>query len=118
MKHGGPLALFGALAVAWTWPLAAHLGGAVPGDPGDNYSFLWNLWWMRHVLATPGLAFFHTGYLFAPFGTTIADHPHTALPALPAATILEPASIVTAQNLLLLIYIFANMAAMYALVWA
>jgi hypothetical protein len=94
-----------------------HLGHAVPGDPGDNYSFLWNLWWMRHVLATPGFAFFHTGYLFSPFGTTIADHPHTALPALVAATLLKSASIVTAQNVLLLTYVFANMAAMYALVW-
>ena len=29
-------------------------------------------------------------YLFYPFGTTIADHPHTALPALVAATVLKP----------------------------
>ncbi len=89
----------------------------MPGDPGDNYSFLWNLWWMRHVIATPGLPYFHTTYLFHPFGTTIANHPHTALPALVAATLLGPASIVTAQNLLLLAYVFANMAAMYALAW-
>ena len=52
-----------------------------------------------------------------PFGTTIADHPHTALPALVAATLLKPASIVTAQNLLLLAYVFANLTSMYALVW-
>ena len=65
----------------------------------------------------PGLAYFHTSYLFHPFGTTIANHPHTALPAIVAATLLGQASIVTAQNLLLLAYVFANMAAMYALVW-
>jgi len=70
---------------------------------------------MRHVLATPGLEYFHTTYLFYPFGTTIADHPHTALPALVAATALRPLSIVAAQNVLLLAYAFANMAAMYAL---
>ncbi|MCU1383488.1 MAG: hypothetical protein JWL71_2185 [Acidobacteria bacterium] len=117
MKHLAPLALFAALAVGWTWPLAAHLRDAVPGGPGDNYSFLWNLWWMRHVLATPGLDYFHTTYLFHPFGTAIANHPHTALPALVAATLLKRASIVTAQNLLLLGYVFANMAVMYALAW-
>jgi hypothetical protein len=117
MKHLGPLALFGALAIAWTWPLARHLHDAVPGDPGDNYSFLWNLWWMRRVIATPGLPYFHSTYLFHPFGTTIANHPHTALPALVAATLFGRTSIVTAQNLLLLSYVFANMAAMYALVW-
>jgi hypothetical protein len=116
-EHLAPLLLFAVLAVAWTWPLAVHLGDALAGGPGDNYSFVWNLWWMRHVLATPGLAYFHTTHLFYPFGTTIADHPHTALPALIAATVLEPASIVTAQNVLLIAYVFANMTAMYALAW-
>lgn len=105
------------MALGWTWPLVMHLGDAVPGDGGDNYSFLWNLWWMRHVLATPGLDYFHTTYLFYPFGASIADHPHTALPALIAATVLKPASIVTAQNLLLIAYVFANLTSMYALVW-
>ena len=116
-RHAGPAVLFAALAVGWTWPLVLHLGDAVPGGPGDNYSFVWNLWWMRHVLATPHLSYFHTRYLFYPFGTTIANHPHTALPALVAATLLAPVSIVTAQNLLLLAYLFGNMAIMYALVW-
>ncbi len=74
MRHLGPLALFGAFAVAWTWPLALHLDNAIPGGPGDNYSFVWNLWWMRHVLATPGLAYFHTTYLFYPFGTMAATY--------------------------------------------
>jgi hypothetical protein len=115
--HAGPALLFAALAVGWTWPLVLHLGDAVPGGPGDNYSFLWNLWWMRHVLATPQLPYFHTTYLFYPFGTPIANHPHTALPALVAATLLAPVSIVTAQNLLLLAYLVGNMAIMYALVW-
>jgi len=115
--HAGPLALFAALAIAWTWPLARHIGDAVPGNPGDNYSFLWNLWWMRHVLATPGLPYFHTTHLFYPFGTTIADHPHCALPALVAATLLKPLSIVAAYNVLLLAFLIANMAAMYALAW-
>ena len=72
---------------------------------------------MRHVLATPSLPYFHTTYLFYPFGTTIADHPHTALPALVAATLLKSLSVVTAQNVLLLAYVFLNMACMYALAW-
>src|SRR6185503_20523680 len=96
---------------------ATHVGDTLAGDPGDNFSFVWNLWWMRHVLATPGLAYFHTDYLFHPFGTTIVDHPHTALPALIGSTLLKSASPVTAQNILLITYVFANMAAMYALAW-
>ncbi len=116
-QHVGPLALFAGLAVGWTWPLALHLREAIPGDPGDNYSFLWYLWWMRHVLATPGLAYFHTTSLFYPFGASIADNPHTVLPSLVAATLLGRASIVTAQNVLLLAYVFANMTVMYALAY-
>jgi len=116
-RHAALLILFAILAVAWTWPLAGHLGTAIPGDPGDNYSFVWNLWWMRHVLATPGLAYFHTTYLFHPFGTSIANHPNTALPALIGATLLGRASPAAAQDLLLIAYVFANLAAMYALAW-
>src|SRR3954471_8843800 len=117
MKHVAPLALFAALTIAWTWPLAAQLHDAVPGGPGDNYSFLWNLWWMRHVLAAPGLGYFHTTYLFHPFGTTIANHPNTALPALIGATLLGRTSPAAAQDLLLIAYVFANLTAMYALAW-
>ena len=72
---------------------------------------------MRHVLGTPGLAYFHTTYLFYPFGTTIANHPHTALPAFVAATLLKPLTVVEAQDVLLIGYVCANMAAMYALAW-
>lgn len=103
--------------MSWTWPLAIHLRDAIPGEPGDNYSFLWNLWWMRHVLATPDLAYFHTTYLFSPFGTNLVDSSHTALPAIIAATVFGRWSVVTAQNVLLLIDVFANMAGMYALAW-
>jgi len=116
-RHTGPLALFAGLAVAWTWPLAQHLSDAIPGDPGDNYGYLWNLWWMRHVRSTPGLEFFRTTFLFYPFGTTIADHPHTALPGFIAATALNGLSVAAAQNAILLASVFANMASMYWLAW-
>jgi hypothetical protein len=109
--------LFAVLAVAWTWPLVLHLEDALAGGPGDNFSFAWNLWWMREFLATPGLDYFHSTFLFHPFGVNIADHPHTALPALVGATLLGGWSPAGAQNLLLIAYVFANMAAMYALAW-
>jgi hypothetical protein len=118
LTHGPPLLLFVELAVAWTWPLVVHLGDAIPGDPGDNFGCVWNLWWMRHVLATPGLPYFRTTYLFYPFGTTIVDHPHMALPALVGATLLKTLSVVAAQNVLILMYVFLNMACAYALAWA
>jgi hypothetical protein len=64
-----------------------------------------------------GTRVFPHDHLFYPFGTTIADHPHTVLQVILAATPLKSASITTTQNLLLITYVFANMAAMYALVW-
>jgi len=115
--HAGPLLLFLALTIGWSRPLVLHLRDAVPGEGGDNYSFLWNLWWMRHVLSAHEPGYFRTTHLFYPFGTTIADHPHTALPALVAATVLRPLSVIAAQNVLLLACLFANLACGYALVW-
>jgi hypothetical protein len=116
-SHAGAAALFAALAVAWTWPLARHLTNAIPGDPGDNYSFVWNLWWMRHVRATPGLEFFRTTYLFHPFGTSLANHPHTALQGFIAATVLGRLPLIAAHNLIVISHVFANLAGMYWLAW-
>jgi hypothetical protein len=115
--HLGPVAFFVVLCVAWTWPLATHVRTALPGNPGDNYNFLWNFWWMRHVLATSHLSYFRTTFLFYPFGTNLANHSHTALLALIGATILRGVSIATALNVLLLATVFLNMLMMYALAW-
>ena len=112
--HGWPLVALGACSVVWTWPLVRHVSTHVTGQPGDNYSFLWNLWWMRHVLAT-GAGFFHSPYLFAPFGVDLINHPHTVFQGAIAATILGKLSIVQAENIYLLVSIFLNAAAAYAL---
>ena len=117
LPHAAPLAFFAALTVVWSWPLARHLSDSIPGGPGDNFSFVWNLWWMRYVRATPDLQFFRTNFLFFPFGTTIANHPHTALPAFIAATALKGVSLAAAQNVMLLACVFLNMAGAYALAW-
>src|SRR5712671_5889716 len=106
-SHVPYLLLLAAASLIWTWPLAIHFHDHIPGEPGDNFSFLWNLWWMRHALATPDLAYFHTTYLFSPFGTNLVDSSHTALPAFIAATVFGPWAVVTAHNVLLLIDVFA-----------
>ena len=113
--HVIPLLLFAALAVLWTFPLALHVRTHIPGDPGDNFSFLWNLWWMRRALDAADLSFFHSNYLFFPLGVDLVNHPHTALQGLLTATALRPLSIVEAENLYVLASVFANAAAAYAL---
>jgi hypothetical protein len=47
-----PLALGGfvVLAVAWTWPTAAHLSSRIPHDPGDPILNTWILWWNAHAV--------------------------------------------------------------------
>ena len=56
--HAVAIAFLGALTVAWTWPLVLHLTTAVPGGAGDNYTFLWTLWWMRRALSDATISFF------------------------------------------------------------
>jgi hypothetical protein len=44
----GWFAAFVALAIAWTWPLTAHLASRIPHDPGDSVLNIWLLWWNAH----------------------------------------------------------------------
>ncbi len=113
--HLPPVLLFAALAIVWTWPLVLHFNDHIPGLAGDNYSFLWNLWWMRKALSAPDLEFFHSTYLFSPFGVDLINHPHTALQGFISATALRGMSIVAAENLYIIVSVFLNAACAYAL---
>jgi hypothetical protein len=107
--------LLAVMSVVWTWPLALRFRDHIPGLPGDNFSFLWNLWWMRKALSAPELSFFHSTYLFSPFGVDLVNHPHTALQGLISATALAPLSVIEAENLYIIISVFLNAACAYAL---
>lgn len=113
--HVPALALLAGLAIVWTWPLARHFSDHIPGHGGDNYSFLWNLWWMRKALGSPELDFFQSRYLFSPFGVDLVNHPHTALQGLISATLLGRLSIIQAENTYILLSVFLNAACAYAL---
>jgi hypothetical protein len=115
--HAVAIAFLGALTVAWTWPLVLHLTTAVPGGAGDNYTFLWTLWWMRRALSDATISFFETNYLFFPFGTNLVNQSHYALPAFAGATILGSASLVFAQNAIVLAHTFLNAVVMYGFAW-
>ena len=103
------------MAIVWTWPLALHFHDHIPGLGGDNYSFLWNLWWMRTALSSPDLEFFHSPYLFSPFGVDLINHPHTALQGYISATALGGVSIVAAENSYIIVSVFLNAVCAYAL---
>ncbi|MSO55351.1 MAG: hypothetical protein EXQ55_00250 [Acidobacteria bacterium] len=114
-EHIPVLLLFVGLSIVWTWPLALHFRDHIPGQPGDNYSFLWNLWWMRKALSTPDLAFFQSSYLFSPFGVDLVNHPHTALQGYISATALAGLTVIEAENLYIIVSVFLNAACAYAL---
>ena len=104
------------LAVLQTWPLVLHLDSHLPGrDLGDNAAFVWNLWWMREALASPAVSFFATDALFAPVGTSLVLHTHTALSGWLAATVLGGVTVIRAQNLLLIASLVLNGCSGYVL---
>ena len=104
--------------LAASWPLVLNLGTHIPGSgPGDNVAYYWNFWWFRQALHDPGLQMFYTPYLFAPVGTPLVLHTHTALPALIGATALGAFPLAVAHNIVLLAGLAANGIAAYALAW-
>jgi hypothetical protein len=117
LSHIAAGAFFALLAIVWSWPLAAHLPTHLPGNGvGDNVSFLWNVWWMRRVLDNPGLTFFTSDRLFAPYGFDLTLHTHAALPSFLSAT-LAGHGLMTAENVVLLVSLALNGWLAYLLAW-
>ena len=116
MKHSAAALCFVALVIVWSFPLASNLATHLPGDAGDNLSFLWNAWWARTAFAA-GLDPFYTPYLFAPVGVDLTLHTHTALPAAVAATLLGSLPLITAENLTIIAGLALNGIAAYLLAW-
>ncbi len=50
VQHIGAAAFFLILTIAVTWPLVLHLTNRVPGALGDNFEYLWKMWWFKHAI--------------------------------------------------------------------
>jgi hypothetical protein len=48
---GGVFALYVALALALTWPMAKTFTTEIGGGFGDGFQNLWNFWWMKEALS-------------------------------------------------------------------
>ena len=66
------MALYALLAVGMTYPLACRLATAVLGPPGDNFEYVWKLWWFKRALLELGRSPFWAEEVFAPFGYPLA----------------------------------------------
>jgi len=73
-KQVGVLFFYLVLALIMTYPLAAHFAGAVLGPPGDNFEYLYKLWWFKHALFDLRISPFFTADVFYPEGYHLALH--------------------------------------------
>jgi hypothetical protein len=96
------LGVYVLLALALTWPLAAHLGTHVPGNGADDPPLTWNLWWLRHALLDLGTNPFDCDYLFYPVGINLAFYTLTVLNGLLSFPLQAVAGLIPASNVLLL----------------
>jgi hypothetical protein len=111
------------LALAATWPLALHFGGAAPGLESwagqslfpDTTVNLWNLWWFRHALVDLGQSPFDCPLIFHPEGASLWFHSLAPLHGLVALPLLGFVSLAAAQNLLVLLNLVASGVAASAL---
>jgi hypothetical protein len=114
-RHAFALVVFTLLVVWWLWPMAREMSVSVPGaGPGDNLTFVWNVWWTRFALSDPARSVFFSPWLFHPFGADLTLHSNTLLPAVAVSPI---ANAVLAQNLLIAAHLFLNFVCAYAIAW-
>jgi hypothetical protein len=90
--HAAALVGYLSVALAFAWPLPAHLATHLPGDPaGDTGVYVWNLWVFRHELTVHGrLPLLTTSIFSLTAPADLSLHNYTifadllALPLLPA----------------------------------
>ncbi len=90
------------LALALTWPLAAHFSSHVPGNGADDPPLTWNLWWVSHALLNLKTSPFDCDYLFYPLGINLAFYTYTVLNGLLSIPLQATVGLIPASNLLLL----------------
>lgn len=66
------LALFTGLSVLMTFPLITHFTTAIPGAPGDNFEYLYKLWWFKYTLLDARVSPFFNPNVFYPHGFEVA----------------------------------------------
>ncbi len=71
-SYAGILSLSLLITLLMTYPLVAHPGSIILGPPGDNFEYLYKMWWFKDALLAKGIAPFFIPGVFAPFGYPLA----------------------------------------------
>ena len=61
-----------AVSLVMTYPLVTDLTGTIPGPPGDNFEYVYKLWWFEHAVLEQHVSPFVVLDVFWPFGYEIA----------------------------------------------
>jgi hypothetical protein len=107
--------LFGLLAIAWTWPLAAHFTTAATGSNSWDGTIIffetpvniWNLWWFRFALIELGQSPFDGSHIFYPHGADLWFHTVAPVPALVGTILQTFLSVVATYNTLVFVSFIA-----------
>ncbi len=89
------IAIFAALSVAMTYPLALRFSTSLPAGAGDLWQNYWNFWWWKRAIFELGQSPYHTGDLFFPGGTDLIFYTHSSfnqIIAMPLNLLLGPAA--------------------------
>lgn len=103
--HLVALAVYLALGLLLTFPLALQFGDHVPGTTTwsmDEYGYVWNNWWFKYAVFDRGTNPFHTNFLFYPIGTSLVLYTFTLLHVLLGLPIQFLFGLIPASNLELL----------------
>ena len=79
------VAAYTALAALLTWPLVRYLGTHVPGSytwAFDEYTFVWNSWWLRYSLLDLGQNPLYSTHTFYPLGVSLVLYTYNLFNAL------------------------------------
>lgn len=118
-SHWPVLACLALVVVVWTWPLLSRMTVAVPGTASEHdvSALVWNVAWIRRAL-TGGGDLLYTDTLFLPFGADLRMHTYGMLQGVAAFPFTGLLGVVGALNLVLVMTLFLNGVALYALVYS
>jgi hypothetical protein len=90
------------LSLVMTYPLVTDMAHTVPGPPGDNFEYVYKLWWFEHALFERNQSPFFIPEVFYPFGYELSLSETTLANTVPGLPLTAVFGEVAAYNLLLL----------------
>ena len=106
------------LSAILTYPLVEGLGSKILGAPapGDNFEYLYKVWWFKHALFDLHVSPFFNANMFYPYGYNVALSETTISNTIPALPLTLFFGEITAFNLIMLFSFLLSGFGMYLLV--